>query len=62
MKRNGGIEMKEFHLLTPSADKFPIIAHLVTTILVSGKIALSHAPSLLNSSARPCHAQTFTYA
>lgn len=44
--------MKKFR--TPSTDKLPIIAHLVTTKLASGKIALSHAPSLLNSSARPC--------
>ena len=42
-------------LLTPSTDKFPIIAHLVTTMFVSGKIAFSHAPSLLKSSARPCN-------
>lgn len=42
-------------LLTPSMLKFPIIAHLVETMLVSGKIALSHAPSLPNSSARPCY-------
>lgn len=45
-------------LLTPSTVKFPIISHLVTTICVSGKIAFSHAPSLLISCARPCNKNT----
>ena len=45
-------------LLTPSTVKFPIMSHLVTTISVSGKIAFSHAPSLLNSSARPRNKNT----
>lgn len=35
-------------------DRLPIIAHRVTIMFESGKIALSQAPSLLNSSARPC--------
>jgi len=56
-KKNGSKETETdetMSTLTPSMDKLPIIAHLVTMISVSGKIAFSHAPSLLNSSARPC--------
>ena len=48
-ERERGIEVS----LTPSTVKLPIIAHLVTTMFVSGNIAFSHAPSLLNSSVRP---------
>lgn len=52
------VEMKAWERekarLTPSSVRLPIRAHLSMTIFVSGNIALSHAPSLLNSSARPC--------
>lgn len=44
--------------LTPSSVRFPIRAHLSTTTFVSGNMAFSHAPSLLNSSARPWIANT----
>lgn len=44
-----------YFLLTPSCVKLPAILHLSTMMFVSGKIALSQAPSLLNSSAKPCH-------
>lgn len=43
----------EEDLLTPSIVKLPTIAQVVIIVFASGKIALSHAPSLLNSSARP---------
>lgn len=43
--------------LTPSTVKFPIRVHLSMTMFVSGNIAWSHAPSLFNSSAKPCLSQ-----
>lgn len=38
--------------MTPFTVKLPIIAHLGMTTCVSGKMALSQAPALRNSSAR----------
>lgn len=47
--------MKKRVMLTPSFDKLPTIAHLDMTVVVSGNIAFSHAPSLPSSSAKPYH-------